>query len=156
MSRALRNHKEKAMLALLAASTVAIGVMGAASVAYADPNPHGNSCQNTEAAGGGTPGNAATSPGSVFNEMGINSPLGGNGGQAYNAAQLNNKVGAASQYDTACVNTSANGTATPMQTAPVPLTQIPNNSVATRAANGVVSHTGNGSCAAVGTTAAAG
>ena len=144
MSRAHRKHNEKRLAALLAGCTVAVGVIGAASAAWADPNPHGNSCQSTEAAGGGTPGNAATSPGSVFNEMGINSPLGGTGGQAYNAAQLNNKVGAAAQYDTACVTTSANGTATPMQTAPVPLTQIPNNSVATRAANGVVSHTGNG------------
>ena len=144
MSRAHRNHKQRALMALLAGCSVAIGVIGAASAAYANPNPHGNSCQNTEAAGGGTPGNAATSPGSVFNEAGINSPSGGTGGQAYNAAQLNNKVGAASQYDTACVNTSNNGTATPMQTAPVPITQIPNNSVATRAANGVISHTGNG------------
>jgi hypothetical protein len=122
---------------------VAIAVIAAAPPAYADPNPHNNSCQATEAAGGGTPGNAATSPGSVFNEGGINSPLGGKGGQAYNNAQAGNKVGAASQYDTACVHTSNNGTATPMQPTAAP-TQITNNSQATRAANGVISHTGNG------------
>ena len=121
---------------------LAIAVIGAAP-AYANPNPHNNSCQTTEANGGGTPGNAATSPGSVFNEGGINSPNGGKGGQAYNAAQANNKVGAASQYDTACVKTSSNGTATPMQTTASP-TQITNNSQATRAADGVISHTGKG------------
>jgi hypothetical protein len=93
---------------------------------------------------GNTPGNAATSPGSVFNEAGFNSPSGGKGGQAYSAAQANNKVGAAAQYDTACANTLKTGTGTPMQTAPVPSTQIPNNSLATRTANGVISHTGNG------------
>ncbi len=117
----------------------AIAVLGTAPPAYANPNPHNNSCQTTEATGGGTPGNAATSPGSVFNEGGINSPLGGTGGQAYNNAQASNKVGAASQYDTACVKTSANGTATPMQPAPL-TTQITNNARATRP----VSHTGNG------------
>jgi hypothetical protein len=127
--------------AVAIAVTAAAGI--AAAPASASPNPHNNSCQATEAGGGGTPGNAATSPGSVFNEPTINSPLGGKGGQAYNTAQASNKVGAAAQYDTACVNTTNNGTATPMQPAPA-ATQIPNNSVATRAANGVISHTGNG------------
>lgn len=122
---------------------VAVAVLGTAPAAYANPNPHNNSCQTTEANGGGTPGNAATSPGSVFNEGGINSPNGGKGGQAYSNAQANNKVGAASQYDTACVKTSANGTATPMQTSSSP-TQIKDNSLATRNADGVISHTGNG------------
>jgi hypothetical protein len=124
-------------------AVAAIAVIGAAPPAYANPNPHNNSCQATEAGGGGTPGNAATSPGSVFNEGGINSPLGGTGGQAYNNAQAGNKVGAASQYDTACVKTTNNGTATPMQPTAAP-TQIANNSQATRAANGVISHTGKG------------
>jgi hypothetical protein len=129
---------------ICAASCLAgLAIAGSAAPVYADPNPHGNSCQTTEANGGGTPGNAATSPGSVFNEGGINSPNGGEGGQAYSAAQANNKVGAASQYDTACVKTSANGTATPMQTVSSP-TQIANNSLATRNSTGVVSHTGNG------------
>jgi hypothetical protein len=121
----------------------AIAVIGAAP-ASANPNPHGNSCQTAEStAGGGTPGNAATSPGSVFNEPSFNSPLGGKGGQAYNAAQLNNKVGATSQYDTACANTLKTGTGTPMQPMAAP-TQILNNSQSTRAANGVISHAGNG------------
>ena len=128
---------------LISASCMAaVAVLGAAP-AYANPNPHNNSCQSIEANGGGTPGNAATSPGSVFNEPGINSPNGGTGGQAYNRAQAQNKVGAAAQYDTACAKTSANGTATPAQTSPSP-TQIPNNSQQTRNSNGVMSHTGNG------------
>ena len=132
------NHK------LISASCLAaIAVIGLAPAAYADPNPHNNSCQTTELNGGGTPGNAATSPGSVFNEGLINSPNGGKGGQAYSAAQANNKVGAAAQYDTACVKTSANGTATPMQVNSSP-TQIKDNSLATRNADGVISHTGNG------------
>jgi hypothetical protein len=87
----------------------------------------------------------------VFNEPGIDSPqstttiqsTGGKGGIGYNTAQANNKVGATAQYDTACFNTTKTGTGTPMQPAPSP-TQIPNNSVATRAANGFISHTGNG------------
>jgi hypothetical protein len=122
---------------------VAVAIFGTAPAAYADPNPHNNSCQTTETNGGGTPGNAATSPGSVFNEPGFNSPDGGKGGQAYSTAQANNKVGAASQYDTACVKTSGNGTATPMQVNSSP-TQIKDNSLATRTADGVISHTGNG------------
>jgi hypothetical protein len=130
-------------MTFLAALAVPAAAVIAVAPASANPNPHGNSCQTTEAAGGGTPGNAATSPGSVFNEGTINSPLGGRGGQAYNAAQLNNKVGAAAQYDTACVKTTNNGTATPMQPTAAP-TQIPNNSLATRTADGVISHTGNG------------
>lgn len=144
---------------LSASCMVAVAVIGGAAPAYADPNPHGNSCQGTEVGGGNTPGNAATSPGSVFNEppdpttTGFigNSANGGKGGQAYNNAQANNKVGAAAQYDTACHNTLKTGTGTPMQTAGPPIdpvtglpTDITNNSKATRAANGVISHTGNG------------
>ena len=132
------------MRKLFAATCIAaIAAVGATVPAYADPNPHNNSCQSVEASGGNTPGNAATSPGSVFNEAGINSPNGGKGGQAYSAAQANNKVGAAAQYDTACANTLKTGTGTPMQSTPAS-TQITNNSLATRTANGVISHTGNG------------
>jgi len=123
---------------LPASCMVAIAVMGAAP-AYASPNPHGNSCQTAEATGG-TPGNAATSPGSVFNEPGINSMSGGKGGRAYNEAQLNNKVGAAAQYDTACANTLKTGTGTPMQTPANTTTNIANNARDTRA----ISHMGNG------------
>jgi hypothetical protein len=81
------------------AVAVITAVVVAAAPAYANPNPHNNSCQATEASGGGTPDNAATSPGSVFNEGGINSPLGGTGGQAYNQAQASDKVGAAEADD---------------------------------------------------------
>ena len=141
----------RALLATAIAGSMSFGVaaLGAAAPANADPNPHNNSCQNVELGNppypspGNTPGNAATSPGSVFNEAGFNSPSGGTGGQAYNAAQANNKVGAAAQYDTACANTLKTGTGTPMQPSPSP-TQIANNSLATRTDNGVISHTGNG------------
>lgn len=130
------------MRTLIAASCMAgAALIGMATPAFADNTTHNFSCQNIEAAGGGTPGNSATSPGSVFNEGGINSPLGGTGGQAYNNAR--HGLGAPSQYDTACARTSANGTATPMQTSMSP-TQITNNSIGTRNATGVVSHTGNG------------
>jgi hypothetical protein len=141
----LRPARRILMSKLFAASCIAaIAALGAATPAYADPNPHNNSCQTVESQlGGRTPGNAATSPGSVFNEAGFNSPSGGTGGQAYNAAQAGNKVGAAAQYDTACANTLKTGTGTPMQPAPAP-TQIPNNSQATRTADGVISHAGNG------------
>jgi hypothetical protein len=128
------------MRKLFAVGCVAgIAALGAVAPAYADPNPHGNSCQAVEASGGNTPGNAATSPGSVFNEPGINSPDGGKGGLAYNAAQANNKVGATAQYDTACANTLKTGTGTPMQAAPT-TTDITNNARDTRP----ISHTGNG------------
>jgi len=50
-----------------------------------------------EAAGGTTPGNAARSPGSPFNEPGINSQNGGIGGQHYSER---------SQYDVACYHVS--------------------------------------------------
>jgi hypothetical protein len=123
---------------------VAIAVVGAAP-AYADINHNDNNCQAIEAGGGSYPGNAGTSPGSVFNEPPTsstsgpftgNSLSGGTGGQAYNNA------GAPSQYDTGCAKVTANGTGTPMQTStPVP-TQVPNNSIATRTANGVTSHQG--------------
>lgn len=70
--------------------------------AFAAGNPSGSglpsqSCQDIEAAGGTTPGNSSTSPGSPFNEPGINSTLGGTGGQHYNET---------SQYDVACFQVS--------------------------------------------------
>ena len=57
----------------------------------------GQSCQDIEAAGGTTPGNSASSPGSPFNEPGINSQNGGTGGQHYSES---------SQYDVACFQVS--------------------------------------------------
>lgn len=72
------------------------------TTAYAAANPSGTgppsqSCQDIEAAGGTTPGQASSSPGSPFNEPGINSPDGGTGGQHYSEK---------SQYDVACFQVS--------------------------------------------------
>lgn len=72
------------------------------TTAYAAANPSGTgppsqSCQDIEAAGGTTPGHASSSPGSPFNEPGINSPDGGTGGQHYSEK---------SQYDVACFQVS--------------------------------------------------
>jgi hypothetical protein len=72
------------------------------SVVLAAANPSGTglpsqSCQDIEAAGGTTPGHASSSPGSPFNEPGINSANGGIGGQHYSET---------SQYDVACYQVS--------------------------------------------------
>jgi hypothetical protein len=80
---------------------VILTVAGAAP-AVAAGNPSGTglpsqSCQDIETAGGSTPGHASSSPGSPFNEPGINSPKGGVGGQHYNET---------SQYDVACYQVS--------------------------------------------------
>lgn len=119
-----------------ASCLVAIAVFGAAP-AYADAPPgHSFDCTSS----GRSPGSAATSPGSIFNEPGINSLNGGKGNQAYE------KAGAPSQYDTACGRVSANGTGTPVETTPPtdPVTGQPidvtNNSRDARA----ISHTGKG------------
>ncbi|MEY9850510.1 hypothetical protein ABH923_000188 [Leifsonia sp. EB41] len=58
------------------------------------PGPPSQSCQSVEPF---TPGHAANSPGSPFNEPGINSANGGIGGQHYSAR---------SQYDVACYQQS--------------------------------------------------
>lgn len=78
----------------LAVSAITVAVFGVAGPAFAD-NPPGTgqpsqSCQSLEP---NTPGNSANSPGSPFNEPGINSQLGGVGGQHYSPS---------SQYDVAC------------------------------------------------------
>jgi hypothetical protein len=73
-----------------------VAIAGAAT----NPSGHGRpsqSCQDIEAAGGTTPGHAANSPGSPFNEPGINSANGGTGGQHYSET---------SQYDVACFQVS--------------------------------------------------
>jgi hypothetical protein len=84
--------------ALLAGALVVAG----ATPAFAAGNPNGTglpsqSCQDVEAAGGTVPGNSSSSPGSPFNEPGINSTAGGTGGQHYSAT---------SQYDVACFQVS--------------------------------------------------
>jgi hypothetical protein len=118
----------------------AIAAIGAAP-AYSD-NLHGFACGFTMPAGAATssPGNAATSPGSTHNEPGMVSMNGGTGGAAYNAARQGSA--APSNYDTSCGNVTANGTGTPIQMLPSGATQmqVPNNSLATRTAEGVTSH----------------
>src|SRR5256885_15344845 len=64
-------------------------VVAGAAPALAAGNPSGTglpsqSCQDIEAAGGTVPGNSSSSPGSPFNEPGINSAAGGIGGPPYN------------------------------------------------------------------------
>ncbi|HEV2347539.1 MAG TPA: hypothetical protein VGS97_25835 [Actinocrinis sp.] len=81
--------------------TAALGIAGAVPASAAS-NPSGTglpsqSCQSIEAAGGTVPGNSASSPGSPFNEPGINSGNGGVGGQNYSQT---------SQYDVACYQVS--------------------------------------------------
>ena len=130
-------------LKILVASSgcmVAIAAIGAAP-AYSD-NLHGFACGFTMPPGAATssPGNAATSPGSTHNEPGMVSMNGGTGGAAYNAARQGSA--APSNYDTSCGNVTANGTGTPIQPSilnPLPM-QVPNNSLATRTAEGVTSH----------------
>jgi hypothetical protein len=94
---------------LVVLAVVGMGVTVPATMAFAaNPSPTGTgppsqSCQDIEAAGGTTPGSvspnggAASSPGSPFNEPGINSQNGGTGGQNYSPS---------SQYDVACYHVS--------------------------------------------------
>ena len=123
---------------------VAIAVIGAAP-AYANKGGPSNMCgfgsPPSANAAQLTPGNSATSPGSTHNEPGINSPSGGKGGTAYNAA------GAPSQYDNSCANVTANSTnpngmstGAGTQVAPT-LQTATNNAKATRL---TTSHTGAG------------
>ena len=91
------------MRTAVSAALLAAGlVLAAPAASHAATNPSGTgppsqSCQDIEAAGGTTPGHAATSPGSPFNEPGINSTNGGTGGQHYSES---------SQYDVACYQVS--------------------------------------------------
>jgi hypothetical protein len=122
---------------LCASGMIAAAVIGAAP-AYGDTD-HGVSCGDSGATS--SPGNTATSPGAPFNEAGVNSVNGGKGGQAY-GSNARQGAGAPSQYDVACRNVTAQGTGTPIQ--PTPGATSTNNSLATRDALGVVSHTGKG------------
>lgn len=79
-----------------------IGLASSAVPAWAASNPNGTgppsqSCQTIEGQGGTTPGHTSSSPGSPFNEPGINSTNGGTGGQHYSSK---------SQYDVACYQVS--------------------------------------------------
>ncbi len=90
------------IIAAFGVGLVSLAIAGAApAVASGNPSgtgPPSQSCQDIEAAGGTTPGHAASSPGSPFNEPGINSPNGGTGGQHYSQS---------SQYDVACYHVSS-------------------------------------------------
>jgi hypothetical protein len=95
------------MRRIIAAGSLAVllSLAGTAPAWAGAGNPSGTgppsqSCQTIEANGGTTPGHAANSPGSPFNEPGINSPLGGTGGQHYSNS---------SQYDVACFHNSTRG-----------------------------------------------
>ena len=93
------------MRTLLLAATVSITLAAAgstAALAARNPSPSqtgppSQSCQTIEEEGGTTPGHAANSPGSPFNEPGIYSENGGTGGQHYSEK---------SQYDVACYQVS--------------------------------------------------
>lgn len=87
---------------IVRAASLAVALTLLAGVPALAANPPGTgqpgqSCQDIEAAGGTTPGNSASSPGSPFNEPGINSVAGGTGGQHYSES---------SQYDVACFQVS--------------------------------------------------
>jgi len=87
---------------IIAAMATLLMTAGTGAVAMAARNPSGTglpsqSCQDIEAAGGTVPGRSSSSPGSPFNEPGINSPNGGIGGQHYSET---------SQYDVACFQVS--------------------------------------------------
>lgn len=78
-------------------AAIALLSAGAAPALAANPpgtGQPGQSCQDLEP---NTPGHASNSPGSPFNEPGINSQLGGTGGQHYTEK---------SQYDVACFQQS--------------------------------------------------
>lgn len=91
------------MRTLIAAGCLAVAIIAAAPPVFAasnpsDTGPPNQSCQSFSATT--RPGHRGNSPGSVFNEPGINSQNGGTGGNAYNNA------GAPSQYDVACYQQS--------------------------------------------------
>lgn len=86
---------------IISAGLAAANPLAAAYAGNGNPSgmgPPSQSCQDIEAAGGTTPGNSASSPGSPFNEPGINSTNGGTGGQHYSES---------SQYDVACYQVSS-------------------------------------------------
>jgi len=95
----------KKKLSILFVSLFGVVNISSGAVALAAPNPSGTGrpnqdCVGIEAAGGRAPGHSSSSPGSIFNEPGVNSVNGGKGNQAYEAA------GAPSQYDVACFQVS--------------------------------------------------
>jgi hypothetical protein len=97
-SQAQFERWEIAMRRLMLAMVMSAALAAVPAAALAARNPSGTgppsqSCQELEAEGARTPGHAAQSPGSPFNEPEINSENGGTGGQHYSET---------SQYDVAC------------------------------------------------------
>ena len=96
--------KERLMRKVVAVvgATAAFAAVGTPVAIAGAGNPSGTgppsqSCQDQLTAGGTTPGHAASSPGSPFNEPGFGSPNGGTGGANYSPN---------SQYDVACFHVS--------------------------------------------------
>jgi hypothetical protein len=106
--------REKKMRRVLVSLGFVIVVgFAAPSAAFAMGNPNtgqpNQSCQTELTNGGTTPGQAASSPGSPFNEPGFGSTNGGTGGAAYSAGNAHspNTTNAVSQYDVACFQVSS-------------------------------------------------
>ena len=98
--------------ALVSAGFLAMAVLALPTTASAMGNPNtgqpNQSCQTELLNGGSTPGHAASSPGSPFNEPGFGSVNGGTGGAAYSAGNAHspNTTNAVAQYDVACFEVS--------------------------------------------------
>jgi hypothetical protein len=88
------------LIAVALASIATAAVLPAGSLAANPPGTGqpGQDCVEIEEAGGKVPGKSSSSPGSAFNEEGIDSAEGGIGGQHYNEEN--------SQYDVACFQVS--------------------------------------------------
>jgi hypothetical protein len=98
---------------LAATGTLAGGlVLAASGTAFATVNPStgqpGQTCLSSTAPL--EPGNAASAPGSAFNEPSATNPLGGTAGQVYAgngvSATTAGSTAAVSQYDVACFQVS--------------------------------------------------
>jgi hypothetical protein len=87
------------VVAIVSGAFAAVLPAGALAGNPSGTGPPSQSCQEIEEEGGRPPGNARNSPGSPFNEAGIDSEEGGIGGQNYTEK---------SQYDVACYHVSAN------------------------------------------------
>ena len=86
----------KSLLALPGVTlTLLVGMAGQASAAnpHSTDNPTGQPSQSCQDLGAARPGQSGSSPGSPFNEPGVNSTDGGTGGANYSES---------SQYDVAC------------------------------------------------------
>lgn len=91
---------------VLGVTVAGLLVFGGASAAFADTNPNGTG-QPSQSCGSqpSTPGNSASSPGSVFNQTGqAGTVYAGNTGSASLAHA--NSANAVSQYDVACFQVS--------------------------------------------------